>query len=160
MQNKFVAVEQFDGSVELLKIDLATGERQIVAHDELDEKDVAFGMFEVEKIEPEVESVALLATPEGPLLILNDLQYRPDIQNTRIEVKDDGKFSHFLVLDDGEPVFGLFYEKKFGIGINPYLNEREDIDFYYWLSKNINNPKLYQVYTKEIKYIESQESGT
>jgi hypothetical protein len=160
MQNKFVALRQFDGSVKLLKIDLATGERQIVPSAKVNQKHVTLGAFEVEKVEPELESVALLATPEGPLLILKDLQFRPDIQNTRIEVKDDGKFSHFLVLDDGEPVFGLFYEEKFGIGLHPYLHERQDFDFYYWLSKNLNDPKLYRYYTKEIKYIDSQQSGT
>jgi hypothetical protein len=160
MQNKFVAVSQFDGSVKLLKIDLATGEREIVPHDEVDEKQVTFGMFEVEKVNQELVSVVLLATPEGPLLILKDLHFRPEIESTKIEVKDDGQFSHFLVLDEGEPVFGLFYEAKFGIGLHPYLNEREDVDFYYWLSENINNPKLYQAYTKEIKYIDPRESAT
>lgn len=157
--DKFVAVHQFDGSVKLLEIDLTTGERRIVPHDAVDEKHVTFGMFEVEKVEPELECVALLATPQGPLLILKDLQFRPDIHSTKIKVEDVGQFAHFLVLDDGEPVFGLFYEKKFGTGLHPYLNGREDFDFYYWLSKNINNPKLYQVYTKEIKYIDSQKSG-
>jgi hypothetical protein len=155
MQGKFVAVHQFDGSVKLLKIDLGTGERQVVPHEAVDEKNVTFGMFEVEKVEPELETVALLATPEGPLLVLKDLQFRPDIQKTRIEIKDDGQFSHFLVLDNGEPVFGLFYEPKFGIGLHPYLHERQDFDFYYWLSKNINNPKLYQSYTREIKFLDS-----
>lgn len=153
MQDKFVAVPQFDGSVKLLKINLATGERELVQHDEVDEKQLAFGMFESEKAVPELESVALLGTSEGPLLILKDLQFHPDIETTKIEVKDDGDFSHFLVLDEGRPVFGLFYTAKFGVGLHPYLHTREDFDFYYWLSKNINNPKLYQSYTRELKYL-------
>lgn len=156
MQKRFLAVHQFGGNVRLLKIDLTTGERRLVPHDEIDERDVTFGMFEVENLEPDLESVALLATPEGPLLILKDLQFRPDIQRTKIEVKDEGQLSHFLILNGGEPVFGLFYPEKFGVGLHPYLNEREDVDFYYWLSKNINNPKLYQTYTRAIKYVDSE----
>jgi hypothetical protein len=153
MQKRLVAVHQFDGNVRLLKMDLASGEREIVPRGEVDETQLTFGMFEAEKYEAERMSVALLATPEGPLLILNKLQFRPDVRNTRIEVNDGGQFPHFLVFDEGEPVFDLFYEHKFGIGLHPYLHERADVDFYYWLSKNINNPELYQAYTKEIAYM-------
>lgn len=160
MQNKLVAISQFDGNVKLLQIDLTTGERWIVPYDKVGEQDITFGMFEVEKLEPEPESVALLATPDGPLLILKDLQFRPDVQSTTIEVKDEAEFGHFRVLDHDKLVFGLFYERKFGVGLHPYLNAREDFDFYYWLSKHINDPKLYQAYTREIKYVDSRETRT
>jgi hypothetical protein len=34
------------------------------------------------------------------------------------------------------------------VGSNPYDENREDVDFYYWLSKNMENPKLYDFYRK------------
>lgn len=155
MKNKFVAVHGFDAVVSLLKIDWTTGARSVIARDEVDERFVTFGMFEAEKKGAgEIHSVALLATAEGPLLILDDLKFRPNVHETKINVEDDDQVSHFRVLDDGKPVFGLFYEKKFGIGLHPYLKAREDIDFYYWLSKNINNPKLFQTYTRELKFLD------
>lgn len=153
MENKFVAVNQFDGAVHLLKIDMVTGDRKIVSADDLDESQVSFGLFESERESPDLESVALIATPEGPLLFLNDLKYQPKIGKTKIEVEDDGGISHFRVLHERQCIFGLFYKEKFGIGVHPYNNSREDIDFYYWLSRNIKNPKLYEAYTKEVKYV-------
>ena len=150
MQNKFIAINQFDGTVKLLKIELSTGNRHVIPAEGVDKTSIAFGLFEMES---ESETVALLATPGGPLLFLKDLQYRPEIGKTKIEVTDDGGFSHFQVFHDGGIVFSLFYKEKFGIGLHPYNNNREDIDFYYWLEKNHNDPKFYKVYTKEIHYL-------
>ena len=50
-------------------------------------------------------------------------------------------------------IFEFFYEEKFGIGLHPYSNTREDIDFYYWVAQNINNKELYQLYSREITYV-------
>ena len=154
MKGQSIAISQFDGAVKLLKIDMVTGNRKVISVNELSENQLCFGMFESEKVGSNLESVALVASPEGPLLLLNDFQYRPQIDKTRITVRDDGEFSHFRVLHEGECIFGLFYREKFGVGLHPYNNSREDVDLYYWLSKNINNPKLYEIYTKDIKYVD------
>lgn len=156
MANTTVDISQFDGSVNLLKIIISTGEREITPADEVNKDDIAFGLFEVEKSEFDLNSVALLATPDGPLLLLKEIQYRPDISKTKIKINADGKFVHFQILHEKNHIFGLFYEEKFGIGLHPYNNTREDIDFYYWLCKKINMPKFYQTYTKEIKYLEQK----
>ena len=75
------------------------------------------------------------------------------MRKSHVEVSDDGNYSSFKISHENQHVFECFYETKFGIGLHPYNNQREDIDFYFWLSKNINNPKLYEAYTKELKYI-------
>lgn len=110
-------------------------------------------MFEIERRDPNVDIVVLLATPDGPLLFLNGNQYCPEKGKTKISINDDENLSHLLVSHEGRPIFGLFYEKKFGIGLHPYNKTREDIDFYYWLCTKISNPKFYEVYTKDITYI-------
>lgn len=157
MTNSIVAVSQFDGTVKLLTIDLSTGERQVISADVVNEDDITFGLFEVEQSEAELNSVALLATPEGPLLFLKDIRYQPDIKKTKIKIEDNGDFLHFQILHEENHVFGLFYEEKFGIGLHPYNTSREDIDFYYWLCKKINMPQFYQTYTKDIKYVRSDK---
>lgn len=154
MPSKFIAVSQFDGTVNLLKMDLSSGTREIIPADAVAEDDVSFGLFEIEKNAPEPDYLALLATPDGPLLVFKDGQYYPDLEQTRIEITGDGQYSHIRIFDDGDIVFGMFYEDKFGIGLHPYNRTREDIDFYYWLSKKINDPKFYTTYTKDIAYID------
>lgn len=49
MKNKSVAVRQFDDTVELLKIDLINGEREIIPFNGIEKNRVGFGFFEVEK---------------------------------------------------------------------------------------------------------------
>ena len=153
MENSVVAVSQFDGTVGLLRIYLTTDEREIIPAAEVNEDDIAFGLFDVEKSETELDSVALLATPDGPLLLLKEMQYRPDINKTKIKIENDGDFLHFQILHGENHIFGLFYREKFGIGLHPYNNNREDIDFYYWLCRKINMPQFYKTYTKDIKYL-------
>lgn len=154
MKEKFIAVYRYNNSVEVLKICLATGNFEIIAADGVDKSKVAVGFFEIEKNQSEQDCVALIATPDGPLLIMNSTQYVPKIVETKIEVIDGEKFSHLLISDDGKNIFGLFYEEKAGVGSHPYNESREDVDFYYWLSKNIGNPKLYQHYKKDYVYLD------
>lgn len=154
MPGESVLLSQFDGEVEYLKIKISTGDAQIFSAGEIDKDKVSFGMFECEQGVSGLSWVALLATPKGPLMFLNHMQLYPEADKTKIKIKDDDNESHFLVLHEGKAIFGLFYKKKFGIGLHPYNNAREDIDFYYWLSKNIDNPKLYQVYTREAKFFD------
>lgn len=153
MTGKTIAISQFDGTVKLMKIELSTGKREIVAAKEIDEDKIAFGLFEVEESNNLAESIALVATPDGPLLIFNDTLYRPGVETT-VDVVDQGDFSHFRILHDGKPVFGMFYKEKFGIGLHPYNRNREDIDFYFWLKNKINEPKFYQTYTREITFLD------
>ena len=153
MQSKFAVISQFDNDVNLLKLNLSTGSGQLILSENINEDQISFGMFEIENHELHIDLIALLATPDGPLLFLNGNQYRPEIGKTKISIKNEENLSHFLISHEGRPIFGISYEKKFGIGLYPYNKSREDIDFYYWLCKNISNSKLYAVYTKKIKYI-------
>jgi len=153
MQKKIAVISRFDNDTSLLKLDLSTGAGQLISADDINEDQISFGMFEIEKRQPHSDIVALVATATGPLLFLNEMQYALAMGKTKISIKDDEIFSHFSISHDGRPVFGLFYEKKFGIGLHPYNKSREDIDFYYWLYKNIMNPNLYTIYTKEVKYV-------
>jgi len=154
MSREYVAVSQFDGTVNVLKLKLSTGEAELVTNDEVDEDQVAFGLFDFEKNGSEIEALVLLATPDGPILIFKDSRYRPEFEKTSIEIEEKGDFSHLLISHDENPIFSIFYESKFGIGLHPYNKSREDIDFYYWLSKKIQDQKFYQVYTKEIIYMD------
>ncbi len=153
MQNKFTIISQFDNDVNLLKLNLSTGTGQVISSENINEDQISFGMFEIENHELHIDLIALLATPDGPLLFLNGNQYRPEIGKTKISIKDEENLSHFLISHERHPIFGIFYEKKFGIGLHPYNKNREDIDFYYWLCKKISTPALYKVYTKSIIYI-------
>ncbi|QYF94619.1 hypothetical protein KY495_05310 [Massilia sp. PAMC28688] len=128
MQNQIVALRQFDGTVKLLKLNLATGEREINPAEDVEKGRIARGIYEAEGEGAELETVAMVATPGGPLLMLQDQPYHPSVENTKIVVQDDGQLCHFMVFDQDEPIFCLFYEPKFGIGLHPYVNEREDID--------------------------------
>lgn len=148
-----VAISQFDRDMQLLRISLSTGERDIIPSHLVDEDHIAFGLFDFEGGDKDLDSVALIATPRGPLLFLKDIQYRPDINLTKIQIEKDGGFFHFKISHDKNYIFGLFYKEKSGIGLHPYNHDREDIDFYYWLCKNINTPLFYQAYTKDIIYL-------
>jgi hypothetical protein len=150
-ESRFVAVSQFEGSVDLLKIDLATRAWEIIPTTEVMPDEVSFGLFEIERDGPACEIVALLATPKGPLLIFKEHQYRPEIGKTTIGLKTVRDSTRFRILHAGEEVFGLSYVDKFGIGLHPYNRKRSDIDFYFWLSIEIDNPKFYEVYTREIR---------
>lgn len=153
MKNRTVALIQFDGSTKLLKIDLATGAREVVPRNDATEDQTAFGFFEVETIDKGLDTFALLATSAGPLLFFNDQQYYPAVDLSRIEINDHEKFSTFKMLHGECCIFEFSYEEKFGIGLHPYSNTREDIDFYYWLAQNNNNQELYQLYSREITYV-------
>ncbi|KRB86955.1 hypothetical protein ASE26_29470 [Duganella sp. Root198D2] len=59
--------------------------------------------------------------------------YRPNAEETKVEITDLGEFSHFRILHRGTPIFTMTYKEKFGIGLHPYAQGREDIDFYFWL---------------------------
>ncbi len=137
-----IALSQFDGTQQL-KIDLSTGDRQIIPVAATG--DNAFGMFDAEDGQ---QLLALLATQDGPLLIFQDAQHRPQLGKTSIAIIDEGDSSHCRILHDGALVMELAYQRKHGIGLHPYNRSREDIDFYYWLSKNIGNPALYATYTR------------
>lgn len=138
-----VTLSQFDGTQQLLKIDLASGTRQIIPA--AAGSDTAFGMFEAEDNQ---HFLALLATPDGPLLLFKDCQYRPQLDKTSIAITDDENHSCCRILHDGALVTELAYQRKHGIGLHPYNRDREDIDFFYWLSQHIGSPALYATYTR------------
>jgi len=154
VERDIVALRQFGGGVKLLKIELSRGMRELVAIDEVAKHKIAFGTFECEQPGPVLKSVALIATPAGPLVYLDDLRYVPEIYKTKIEIKDDGNISNFQIFHDGQLIFGLFFDAKFGIGLHPYNQTREDIDFYFWLSKNIDDPGFYKAYTRDLPYVD------
>ncbi len=157
MQNSIIAISQFDKPVNLLRFDLSTGERKVISFADVDRNDVTFGLFDFEENENDLNTVALIATPTGPLLLLKNIQYRPEINKTEIKISNHEKFFHFQIFHEKKHIFGLFYQEKFGIGLHPYNNTREDIDFYYWLCQNINNPLLYKTYTREIIYLKDDK---
>jgi hypothetical protein len=154
MTGKTIAISQFDGSVKLMKIDLSTGERKIVPAHEVNEDKVTFGLFEAEADDKLAESIALVGTPDGPLLVFNDTLYHPSAEETTVDIVDQEDYSHFRILHDGEPIFGMFYKPKFGIGLHPYNRNREDIDFYFWLKDKINSPRFYETYTRQITFLD------
>jgi hypothetical protein len=148
MKKEFIFLKNYNNSVDALKFFLGTNDSVIVPASEVESAKFSTGFFEIEKRGGVTDITALVATPEGPLLILNAIQHFPKLGKTKIEVRDDEKSHHFLVFDDEKFLFGIFYEEKAGVGSNPYDENREDVDFYYWLSKNMENPKLYDFYRR------------
>lgn len=153
---KFIAIRQFDGCTKLLKVDLSTGEYEIVLADEIDKEKITFGLFEIEEGKHSAEFVALVATPGGPLLISTGILYRPLIAKTQAVIVDDDRRSRFRILHEGSPIIELSYEEKWGIGLHPYASSRDDIDFYFWLAGHIDKPEFYRAYTREIVYLDKQ----
>ncbi|WP_374584547.1 hypothetical protein [Pseudoduganella sp.] len=149
MAGKTIALAQFDGTAQLLEIQFATGERQLVAAQQVAPEKIAFGLYDT-------ETVALVATPGGPLLVLDQAFYRPAIGATVAELLDEGDSSRFRLLHAGKLVFELVYEAKFGTGLHPYNRSREDIDFYFWLKGKVTDPAFYQAYTREIICLEQR----
>lgn len=154
VKEKFIGVYRYNNSVEVLKISLATCNFDIISANEVDRSKVSVGFFENEKNQNNTGCVALVSTPHGPLLILDSTRYAPKIATTKIEIIDGEIFSRLLIADKGENIFSLFYKGKTGFGSHPYNEFREDVDFFYWLSKNIGNPKLYEYYEKELVYLD------
>ncbi len=152
MHEKFVAIILYDNSTNLLKIGMTTQCGELILSRSVEESCQAFGIGEFEE---DGNFFALLATPEGPLLCYKGFQYRPEFNKTTIELKDEGELSHFRVLHEGEVFFHMTYVEKIGIGLHPYANCREDIDFYYWLSnsKVLSEPSMYKHYTRQIVYM-------
>ena len=153
---KFIAIRQFDGCTKLLKVDLSTGGYEIVLADDVDKEKITFGLFEIEEGNHSPEFVALVATPDGPLLISTGILYRPLIAKTQAAIVDQDRRSQFRLLHEGTPVIDLSYDEKWGIGLHPYANSRNDIDFYFWLAGHIDKPNFHQAYTREIIYLDSQ----
>jgi len=151
-----IAIRQFDGCTKLLKVDLSTGRHEIVLPDEVDKEKITFGLFEIEEGNHSPEFVALVATPDGPLLISTGLLYRPLIAKTQAVIVDQDRRSQFRLLHEGTPVIDFSYDEKWGIGLHPFANSRNDIDFYFWLAGHIDKPNFYQAYTREIIYLDSQ----
>ncbi|QBP77553.1 hypothetical protein E2K99_22300 [Herbaspirillum huttiense] len=152
MNRKTIVLTQFDATVQLLQVDLLTLERKLIPAAKIDSSKICFGFFEIESESPTLNTVALFATPEGPVMLLNDRLYPLSLGKTKIKISDEGKHTHFRVFHENQHIFGMFMEPKFGIGLHPYSNEREDIDFYYWLSTKVGNPDFYSTYTREIVY--------
>lgn len=151
-----IALAQFDSSARLLLIDLVALERRLVSEASVNPRRICFGFFEVESEAPALTTVALFATPKGPVLLLNDLLYPMSLGKTKIRLSDIEKKTHFRLLHEDQHVFEMWIEPKFGIGLHPYNNEREDIDFYFWLSKQVDNPAFYSTYTKEMVYADPE----
>lgn len=152
---KCIAIRQFDGATELLKVDLSTGGYGIVSAQEIGKEKIAFGLFEREDGSRSPVFLALVATPDGPLLISNGIRYQPLIGKTQAVIVDHDGGSQFRLLHEGSPVLEIAYQEKWGIGLHPYANNREDIDFYFWLAGQIDQPKLYQAYTRETTYLDA-----
>ncbi|KRB86956.1 hypothetical protein [Duganella sp. Root198D2] len=66
MTSKTIALRQFDGTANLMKINLSPLAHEIVPAQETGEEKIAFAMFETEASNHLPESLAMLATPEGP----------------------------------------------------------------------------------------------
>jgi hypothetical protein len=58
-------MEQFDGTLKRMQINLTTGERQINRSSNIN-KNIRFGFFEIEQIAHVLETLALLATSMAP----------------------------------------------------------------------------------------------
>ncbi|WEF30633.1 hypothetical protein [Pseudoduganella chitinolytica] len=149
MVDKYVVVPQFDGATELLRIDLCSGAMEVVAADTVDVAQLAFGMFERETLERPTQPVAFLATPDGPLLLLGSVRCRPAPGQTLIHVGS----SYVQVRHEGRHLFGQHRTARSGIGLHPYNNCPEDVDFWRWLERQIDDPRFYATYTRPIRYL-------
>ena len=153
---RFVAVSQFDGSAKLLTVDLSSGKHMIVPAEKISGNKITFGQFEFEESTHSPAFIALIATPDGPLLISEGVMYQPAIARTMALIVDEGGCSRFRVLHDGTPILEMSYAEKWGVGLHPYVINREDIDFYFWLKCRFDKPDFYQAYTREIVLLDAK----
>jgi hypothetical protein len=51
---------------------------------------------------------------------------------------------------DGKTVeFGVTYAERFGIGVNPYDNEEEDVDLLAWIVRMVQHEASFKLFTKD-----------
>jgi len=97
----------------------------------------------------------IFATPDGPVIFLDSQQVQGRYGESFAAVKDvpgqTKKYFAFGSKADGKEMvrFGLLYEKRLGIGANPYDNEEEDIDLLAMIATNLQHEAFYKAYTKE-----------
>jgi hypothetical protein len=97
----------------------------------------------------------IFATPEGPVIFLDAQQVLGRFGECFATVKDvpgqTKKYFTFVLKADGKQMerFGLMYERRLGIGANPYDNEEEDIDLLAMIATNLQHEGFYRAYSKE-----------
>ena len=87
------AIGLYDSAVGLLKINMTTDVGELVPSQDVNNSNIAFGTAEIER---NGNFVALLATPEGPLLCFKGFQYRPELDKTAFDLKDEKEQSSHL----------------------------------------------------------------
>ena len=101
-ETKFIFLNRYNNSRDILKISLETSSSIIVSATEVDNEKILTGFFEAEKRKDGIDIIALVATSAGPLLIFNSLQYFFELGRTKIDVGSGEKLSHFIVSHDSE----------------------------------------------------------
>ncbi|MBZ5521718.1 MAG: hypothetical protein LAP21_05605 [Acidobacteriia bacterium] len=97
----------------------------------------------------------IFASPEGPVFFRDAQHVVGRFGATSATVKDVPAQTkrYFAFSHKQEPSqtveFGLLYEKRLGLGANPYDNEEEDIDLLAMIASNVGHEAFFRAYIKD-----------
>ena len=151
--SRTIYLKSYDRYVDVLEYQIPEGKFSIVPREQFETRGIpyTFGNFCSEG----QQVAGIFATPEGPVIFLGAQQVLGRFGDSFAMVKDvpgqTKKYFAFGHKADGNERerFGLLYEKRVGIGANPYDNEEEDIDLLALIARSLDYPATYKLYTKD-----------
>jgi len=146
-------LKSYDLYAEILEYHLPAGEFAILQREKFMALGIplTFGTFCREGR----QVAGIFASPEGPVLFLDSQHVVGRFGDTSATVMDlPGQTKKQFTLRhkqaSGETVaFSLLYEKRLGLGANPYDNEEEDIDLLAMIAANIGHEAFFRAHLKE-----------
>ncbi len=147
-----VYLKSYDLYAEILEYTLPEGKFAILSRDKVEASGIPFTFGAFCREGQQVAGV--FATPDGPVFFLDAQHVVGRYGQTYAWVKDVPQQNkrHFAFdhQDKDRTVkFSLIYEKRLGIGANPYDNQEEDIDLLAMIASNSDRAAFYRAYTKE-----------
>lgn len=152
--SRTIHLKSYDLYAEILEYTLPEGKFTILQRDKVEARGIPlnFGAFCREG-----EQVAgIFASPGGPVLFLDSQHIVGRYGQTSAIVQDlPGQSQKRFTLIHKDAATGhttelsLVYEKRIGLGANPYDNEEEDIDLLAMIAANLGHEAFFRAYTKD-----------
>jgi hypothetical protein len=145
-----VYLKSYDRYVDILEYHLPDGTFKIIHRDQWEKLGVplTFGDFCSE----DHYVAGVFASPDGPVFFLNSQyvagrygQTSATVERLPAPAKSTKRyaFAHKAV------EFGVTYAERFGIGVNPYDNEEEDVDLLAWIVRMVQHEASFKLFTKD-----------
>ncbi len=142
-----IYLRSFDRYADILRYEPATGSFQKLTRSAWEALGVPLGCGAF--ISDGERVAGVYGSSEGPVIFVNGhrVTARFGTHAARLDAVDGLKLWWFVLLENGEPVLRFEYEERFGLGVNPYDNEPEDIDLMAMIAAGLRSPQFYRTYT-------------